>query len=158
MNRVRSPEHREQLKKLAGMANFMEDLPRDKCTMGDWSAPDHTATSCGSAGCLAGWAATVHKTEWEFSPGGFPRLRGPAFRHGVVARSFAEFFGVTTYEADALTCGEGCPEAGLECEDLEQMTPRDVARRIRAVVASYDPSLLDEQPSRPLAATAREGE
>lgn len=154
MTRVRSPEHREQLKKLAAMANFMDDLPSDKLTMPQWAAADATEHSCGTAGCFAGWTATVHAREgWRFVPSCFgdrPRYpvlpgrfdeRGSYEDHPSTV-SVADFFGITRAEAHALTGGAACH--CLPPQFLALQTPRDVARRIRAVVRYYDPTLLDE--------------
>lgn len=127
---------------LAGLANFIEDLPHDRFTMPRWSADDATDTSCGTAGCAAGWAATKFADRgWRLADGVVSFVTGliPVWggHRGHVA--FAEFFRI--------------PSRSLEITDPMRYrgefgtispTPAQTAKRIRDVLREIDPGALDE--------------
>lgn len=54
------PAASEPHRKLAALANFLDDLPHDRFHMPAWGSDDAAETSCGTAGCACGWAATVY--------------------------------------------------------------------------------------------------
>jgi len=157
-------EQREKLTKLVRLANFLDDLPHDKFHMAAWASCDYSENSCGTAGCACGWAATVYSNEgWSFFSGA-PRRKG---RYADVA--FAEFFGISPKESVWITLmlgdnednghDRGSPwwptyttEYGLD--DVDDITPRHAADRIRKVVARYDPSLLEDRAKPELCLTA----
>jgi hypothetical protein len=136
-----------QLRKLAALANFLDDLPHRRFHMPRWVSEDATATRCGTAGCACGWAATVYAGEgWIIDDGlvWFDR------RHGVLA--FARFFGIDYTLAYWITNGFGNLVTGIpgyrdefNVEDKD-ITPAMAAKRIRDVVLMYDPTgqYLDE--------------
>lgn len=133
----------EQLTKLRTLANFLDDLPHDKFHMPQWASPDASEDACGTAGCAAGWAATVFKKEgWSFAKGSnwtmvqWNNLRG--------SFAFGAFFGLDRYEARWITTDfvSYLEEFGVPADDI---TPRMAAKRIRDVIEMYDPSMLEEQ-------------
>lgn len=171
MNQI-APAHRECLLKLARLANFLDDLPSDKFYIPTWCSHDYTATSCGTAGCIAGWAATVYSKEgWGFDKAGFsdgptfardgmvmsiPRLNlvptpyvvipeagGSVVRWGTEA--FAIFFGISKKEAAALCVPSFWTDADYAAYPrFGEITPREAAAKTRKLIATYDPSILIE--------------
>lgn len=142
---------REQLVLLAQTANFIEDLPHDKFHMPGWSSFNATEYSCGTAGCFAGWAATLHiKRGWSFLWG------VPSYGHEVGAQAIADFFGITATEATWLSTHLGGMNRSALCEGMltylqehglsreKDITPRHAAKRARDIIRLYDPSVLDE--------------
>lgn len=150
--------NRDKLRKLRTLANFLDDLPHDKFHMPTWASPDATDESCGTAGCAAGWAATIfHKEGCSFSYG-IPifsnRATYPTSCLGIV-KGFAEFFGISSDDANWITCDlrvawnkkgwpSYCDEYGLSNAKL--ITPRHAADRIRNVIKRLAPELLTEEP------------
>lgn len=107
----------EQWKKLAQLANFLDDLPHSKFHMPKWCSPNATAYSCGTAGCAAGWAATIFNKEgWQCHPPHPLSLSDKYNRYGSIvlripnsttiligAEAFAVFFGISTGQACFIT-------------------------------------------------------
>jgi hypothetical protein len=137
-----------QLRKLAALANFLDDLPHRRFYMPGWVSEDATATSCGTAGCACGWAATVYAGEgWIIDDGVVCFGR----RYGALA--FAGFFGIDFKLAYWITIGfdrHGPKFPGyveeFNIEKSADITPSMAAKRIRDVVLMYDPTgqYLDE--------------
>jgi hypothetical protein len=156
-------EHREKLLKLVRLANFLDDLPHDRFYMPHWASRDFTTTSCGTAGCAAGWAATIYNKDWVFNMiEGWPFLRNSCNTRTLLHPSivdFADYFGITIGDAAYITSflNNACVflrhENNIRPDRLpytkkynlfvsEDITPRHAADRIREVVAEYDPELL----------------
>lgn len=129
---------------LARMANFMDDLPSDRHVQGRWTADDATDTSCGTAGCFAGWTATVHgKHGWKFGRAD-SFGRPPIFRDKTMRMTTQEyvalFYAIPMDSAVELCHGRySFPGVGYRTP-----TPREVAARIREVLRRIDPAALDE--------------
>jgi hypothetical protein len=141
----------EQLQKLNTLANFLEDLPHSRFYMPTWTSPDATESSCGTTGCMCGWAATIfHREGWKMvsrervKPSLIPSYKGS---NGV--DGFAYFFGLTFTEAINLTM----------LGTMEEVTPTPVeaAEAIRKVIRKYNPAVLEdkENPYHELATPAK---
>jgi hypothetical protein len=145
---------KQKLQKLVQLANFLDDLPHSKFHMPCWTSDDATENSCGTAGCAAGWAATIfHKEGWSILN------RFVYFNDFYGEFAFSEFFGISITESIYITkflnkntYDHSMPnpslvsyieEFNLISED--DITPAMAAIRIRKVVAGYDPSLLEDK-------------
>jgi hypothetical protein len=153
---------RTKLLKLARLANFLDDLPHDRFHMPRWATYEEcTETSCGTAGCAAGWAATVFSREgWRFADaiplcGVWADNRMTPVRFNPAIYSFAWFFGVHLEHARWITAGftnqpydidEPLPGylAVYGLTNPKDITPRHAADRIRKVIAKYDATILAE--------------
>ena len=167
-----------QLRKLAGLANFLDDLPSDRFHMPTWSAEDRTKDSCGSAGCACGWAATIYRKDWVFDVYGEPRLiKGQPYYCDALPNPvsyFAEYFGITKDESfwitlhlshlrDLTVTDFGVNKIGLSYTEEHNLrrsgliTPRHAADRIRKVIRRHCPEWVNDEPrmnpARPWAAT-----
>lgn len=156
-----TPDHREKLLKLVRLANFLDDLPHDRFHMPFWSSRGATRYSCGTAGCAAGWAATIFSKDWEFYLGAPLLQRVPRRKSDMhTCPDFAAYFGIREDEAHAIALGMTCDFGGFVSyiaeygiwdgrEDMNdaalRITPRHAADRIRKVVARYDPALLEDR-------------
>lgn len=118
-------DRRTKLKRLVTLANFLDDLPHSKFHMPTWVSPDATETSCGTAGCACGWAATIfNKLGWKIlnkSPTVIYNIDGIEFgasqHHG-----FARFFDISLSQAYYITSylfGD---------KDVAQLTFRGITR------------------------------
>lgn len=128
---------------LAGLANFIEDLPHSRFTMPQWSDyTDRTERSCGTAGCACGWAATVHAARgWYFV---LPKVNvyatAPIWNHRCGCDAFAAFFQLDPADAELITM----PAKYDEEFGTSRPTPVQTAKRIRDVLRRIDPAALDE--------------
>ncbi len=144
----------EKLKKLVQLANFLDDLPHSKFHMPCWASDDATENSCGTAGCAAGWAATIfHKEGWSIDG------RCVYFDKFYGEVAFSEFFGISITESIYITKfldnsvhNFYMPNPSLvsyaeefNLKSADDITPAMAAIRIRRVVAEYDPSLLEDK-------------
>ncbi len=139
-------EQREKWRKLAALANFLDDLPHDRFHMPSWSDQNATDASCGTAACACGWAATVFRREgWSFNGGPFgsPSYTSPLGVRLTGRAAFANFFGLSAPDSDHITCDFMAyyHDFGVRSEGI---TPRMAAARIREVLAKYDATVLDE--------------
>lgn len=138
---ITDPIHREQLRKLGRLANFLDDLPHDKFHMPQWASKDATEDSCGTAGCAGGWAATIYKKEgWRFV-GADHEIQFKGFS-GYVA--FAKFFGLNDNDAYAITIHLSGYVLEHNLKSVNDITPRHAADRIRKVIRKYDVTILNE--------------
>jgi len=142
--------------------------------MPEWASKDATETSCGSAGCACGWAATVFNREgWSLSKLGIPlapseyeseeveltvKNRGKFHHIPGPAVSFAVFFGISIEDSIDITCNldslaSAFPFGGLvdkPCYLKEygvsprNITPMMAADRIRKILRTIDPEALEE--------------
>ncbi len=127
------------------LANFMDDLPCDRMHMPQWASWDNTKTSCGSAGCAAGWAVTLfHREGFTFAG------RWPLFGECVGSSAFAKFFEIPIEEAIAITGvmpRQNWPsyhdEFGVS---FGKVTPRMVAKRIRDVIRALGGTVVEDYP------------
>lgn len=141
-------------RKLAQLANFLDDLPHDKFHMPVWASDDATEYSCGTAGCACGWAATIfHKEGWHFKKWFPPKddktLYIPAYKDNDTGTdSFASFFEIDQRHAYYITCnlagGTDCYIEKYNLPNPDCITPRHAADRIREVLRQYDPRVLEE--------------
>jgi hypothetical protein len=150
-------------RRLLALANFLDDLPHSKFHIPAWTAPDCTKTSCGTAGCVGGWAATkFQKLGWGIALSLYPNREGGSI---YLRRSceedrlwgplaFGVFFGIPTLFANAITLGFMDRFAGFslyqEEYDLDKandVTPQMAADRIRKVLKMVAPQVLEEDVS-----------
>jgi hypothetical protein len=145
---------KQKLQKLVQLANFLDDLPHSKFHMPHWASEDATKSSCGTAGCAAGWAATIfHKEGWSILN------RFVYFNDFYGEFAFSEFFGISITESiyitkflDKFIHHYHMPNPSLvsyveefDLKSADDITPAMAAIRIRKVVAGYDPSLLEDK-------------
>ncbi len=97
-------------KRLIELADFIEKLPPEKLTMEQWGNPQTaTVTSCGTSGCVAGWAAT------KFHDKGF-QLKVNAFN--VCGQTIKVAYPIL-YLKDAIVYDEDAPK------DDQEVMPED---------------------------------
>lgn len=137
-------ELRAKHRKLLTLANFLDDLPHDKFHMPTYSTDDFNETSCGTAGCACGWAATVFaKDGWSWKRATHIDGGLPSFNWNAGWLGFADFFGIST--ADAIyICADFVSYQEEYGVYAAQITPRIAADRIRKVIARYATELLEE--------------
>lgn len=140
-----TPEHREKLRKLVTLANFLDDLPHRRFMQGQWSDTNATMDSCGTAACIAGWTATLFRKDWFFLPPFYvPRLRSHS---ALVPDSMSHYFGLALAEAKEMVSPvafrDFCYTRGIE------KSPQAAAQFIRSFIAKYDPTLLEEERGKP---------
>lgn len=144
---------------LARLANFLDDLPHDRFHMPAWCSIDATERSCGTAGCAAGWAATIYaRIGWDITPPEEGLSFGQVMYDGKEgADAFAAFFALRIEEStwitghlDAFSAAWGIdlpshmPTYTREhcLKSAKDITPRHAAKRIRDVLARVDPDAL----------------
>lgn len=147
----------ERHRNLRTLMHFLEDLPHSKFHMPTWAAKDATATSCGTAGCAAGWAVTLfHKQGLillqckdylgTYSYPTLPTLHGESVPSGCNA--FAEFFGLDIFDAHHIT-SDFCSSIGylarFNLEYPKDITPQMAAETIRGVLQKVAPEVLTEK-------------
>ncbi len=151
----------ERHRNLRTLMNFISDLPHDKFHMPNWCGHGATNTSCGTAGCAAGWAISLfHKKGLILSPY-VPVLVGTDARG---SEAFAEFFGIPFGAACAITQAAGIfnehniyyggillgsiqsyqKEYGVSVSGSD-ITPRMAAERIHKVLEMVAPEVLKEE-------------
>ncbi len=145
---------------LAQLANFLDDLPHSKFHMPTWGSKDWTETSCGTAGCAAGWAVTLfHKFGPRMRKSGLKSDPYPLFCFGNICGpiAFSNFFEIDQIYAVHITANlDGfsniirykslpsyCEEYNLM--SIEDITPQMAASRIRKVLQEIDPESLQEK-------------
>lgn len=146
---------RTQHRKLAALANFLDDLPHDRFHMPKWNDEDASEFHCGTAACACGWAGTVYiKEGWNFLRDN-GRWIGPYYGNTNGTSAFSTFFCIPRFEAELITSGfqEYLRDFGVTGTGI---TPRMAATRIREVLARVDPSALAEPIPAPVTSGACE--
>ena len=152
---------KDQLRKLAALANFLEDLPSERFHMPRWADDDATDTSCGTAACACGWAATIYAREgWSFYSF-HDHARVPCYQNAPNQAGFSEFFGIGAEMANWITLVDRYEDAdwpvvfvtstGVNVErtaySCETPSRSEVAERIRTVVKAYGGEDVLEAPA-----------
>lgn len=114
-----------QRKNLENLADFLDKLPRKNFDMHSFYGRDRaahknsckytapTAIKCGTACCVAGWAAIRHRKSW------------PKHDCGILDMSesiFADFFGITPSHSNQI------------CMSGFNRTPKQKAKEIREII------------------------
>lgn len=138
------------------MANFMDDLPSDRLHMPMWCGLDSTATTCGSAGCFAGWTVTRYaRMGWIF------RHQVPYFGKLEGAMAIAAFYQIPHMYASWIVysdTGHGFEKFQAQWTknlatwqtdyevNFHKVTPRHVADRIRRVITKLGGEVVQDYP------------
>ena len=129
---------------LLGLANFLDDLPHSKFHIPQWTSQDATEHSCGTAGCVAGWAATIYqKYGYELKYSEAVKKFIPYY-HTWGFYSFAKFFDINGQDALNLTSNKNFYQTNYDV-NFHDVTPQIAAQAIRDLLKSINPDILKEE-------------
>ncbi len=123
-------------RRLNKLADHLETVPEKLFDMENWAVK----TSCGTRACIAGHACAVVPRQMRMSvEDGVPRIQrrvgGRWAWDSWPTGLFAETFGVTDEEAEALCAPYG---SGYRKKDVPK-TPKQAARAVRKLAKKYAP-------------------
>ncbi len=137
-------------------ANFLDDVPSDRFHMPMWSSSDGSLTSCGTAGCAAGWAVNrFHREGLHFTcPGSGPRMEGVG---GGGVTVIAKFFDIPRYDAETITCDFDKYWEMFDEVHAADITPHMAAEMIRHTIRKLGGTVTEDYPILPKTALAAVG-
>jgi hypothetical protein len=145
--RTKAEAHRD----LLTLRNFLLDLPHSKFHMPAWTAQDATEISCGTAGCAAGWAATIfHKKGWTLRRWPMAGEMGwlPEYGKDQGSFAFATFFMIKDQEADYVCSPFSYRYVFSNSGMFNSITPTEAAGHITEIGKKHAPELAwDDAPA-----------